>query len=136
MQRPEDFTVRKEALQQLTHSICQGDGCRWGRREVNVWWHLIIYPCDGWCGDEKTAHVGKGDAKPQLLKRRKQQQRDSCSFPRRCTSKKRNSSRILCHFQFGFYFHPLQQQGVPKHTLVLVKATLSLLQALADSQIN
>lgn len=46
MQRPEDFTVQKEALQQLTHSICQGYGCRWGRREVNVWWHLIIYPCD------------------------------------------------------------------------------------------
>lgn len=59
--------------------------------------------CHGRCGDEKTAHVGKSDTKPQLL-RGGSSSKDSCSFPRRRTGKKRSCLSIQCHFQFGFYF--------------------------------
>lgn len=77
---------------------------------------------------QQTAPMGKGDTEPQLL--REGHFREGAQ----------GGKEVVWQFSdissFGFYFHSLQQQGVPKHIEILVQATLSLLQALADSQLN
>lgn len=72
--------------------------------------------------------MGKGDTEPQLLR--------GGHFQEGAQGGKEIVWESSVIFSFGFYFHSLQQQGVPKHIEVLVQATLSLLQALADSQLS
>lgn len=81
----------------------------------------------------RTAPMGKGDTKPQLLKGHSS---TPVHFQGGAQGGKEVVWEFIVIFSFGFYFHSLEQQGVPKHTEVLVQATLSLLQALADSQLN